>query len=291
MDNAAIFLSQNNLAEFNVANTNVRQDTVDAQNPNQEVDTEDVTTPETDSIEFSRESISLARLNADPVVEEAFLAENEATAALLMQPEVLEAVSNNTGEPEVSEDTSETGDTVSPFSADNFTSGLTTGITGAITTSEPATILTQETTTVATATSINLNPEDVNTDQEPTGESIRESLQSAAEADASQSVASPFSNLGQAATANAPANIPEAVEIEEAESIAEENPNLLDIQGNQLSQTNAVLNTPNRLAPPTAAEANAPPDAPRNEEPILLQNVGTQIAQSIPPSSIISLLG
>jgi hypothetical protein len=56
--------------------------------------------------------------------------------------------------------------------------------------------------------------------------------------------------------------------------------------------TNAVLNRANGTTPAAPADVTeVSPQTPRSEEQVLLQNVGTQLAQTVPPANIISVLG
>jgi archaellum component FlaD/FlaE len=98
-----------------------------------------------------------------------------------------------------------------------------------------------------------------------------------------------------AAAAQAPVNNEierEPVEVEEPET-TEEMINPVEEQTDRFSQPgNTVVNNVSGLAQPVSApEENQAPQALRNEEQIQLQNVGTQLAQIVPPSSIISVLG
>jgi hypothetical protein len=75
-------------------------------------------------------------------------------------------------------------------------------------------------------------------------------------------------------------------------NLNEENPDLLEVQANQLARSNAVLNTLNGFTPEAPnPEAATAPENPRNQQNIILQNVGSQMAQAIPPPNIISLIG
>jgi hypothetical protein len=92
MDSAAIFNMQNSLADYNNVLENLNNPNFTAtsninENPNPE---ETTVNPDEDTIEFSRESLQLARIDTQPVVEEVFLAETERTPDLLLEPEVIE---------------------------------------------------------------------------------------------------------------------------------------------------------------------------------------------------------
>jgi hypothetical protein len=73
-------------------------------------------------------------------------------------------------------------------------------------------------------------------------------------------------------------------------------PTPLEVQSQEIERINEIFN--NRNANSTANGNNnqeikneISPDAPRNEQPIQLQNVGSQLAQVIPPASIVSVIG
>ncbi|MCP4215539.1 MAG: hypothetical protein GY765_12875 [bacterium] len=93
---------------------------------------------------------------------------------------------------------------------------------------------------------------------------------------------------------------PEATGTIEEEPVTEEDeenpnaPNPLEAVTNPQAEANAVLNNANGLAPeaaPTNSEVNTAPETPENEEQVLLQNVGAQLAQTVPAPNIISVLG
>lgn len=66
----------------------------------------------------------------------------------------------------------------------------------------------------------------------------------------------------------------------------------LEEQANRLTQINNALNTTNGLTVTvTNPEINTPDEVARNEQQILLQQVGSQLAQVIPPASIFSVVG
>jgi len=66
----------------------------------------------------------------------------------------------------------------------------------------------------------------------------------------------------------------------------------LEEQANRLARINNALNTAYGLTVGTInPEAETPGEVARNEQQILLQQVGSQLAQVIPPASIISVVG
>jgi hypothetical protein len=80
---------------------------------------------------------------------------------------------------------------------------------------------------------------------------------------------------------------------EDKDDYNRENPVSLEVQSAEAAaRSNVVINNNNGItqAAPTPA-ADIAPENPRNQQNIVLQNVGTQIAQTVPPSSIISVLG
>lgn len=80
--------------------------------------------------------------------------------------------------------------------------------------------------------------------------------------------------------------------LEEAENMPEETAVPLEVQANRLSQLDAALNNANTFTEGAAVtNTEGAPEAQRNEQQALLQNVGSQLAQVIPPSSILSVIG
>lgn len=78
-----------------------------------------------------------------------------------------------------------------------------------------------------------------------------------------------------------------------AEEAVAEAPAPIEEQAEDLTRLNEVLNNVNGLAgtaPVTGTEQGAAENV-QNEQQVLLQNVGTQLAQAVPPPSIISVLG
>ncbi len=242
---------------------------------------------QTDSVELSEESINLSRLNGNMSLEELFNQE-EATLAEPLQADPT-AIEN---------DLFATDTAGFPVTTDEIGVESTVGLTASQI--ESPVVNTQENVTTPTDTGT------------PT-------------------VTGPLQEEGNRATGaetfiapenvpiESPGNVPEAAslatsgirtteigadsinrETEQGASIREErndlnreNPVSLEVQAQEAAaRSNAVINNTNGItqAAPTPAADIAPED-PRNQENIVLQNVGSQLAQTVPPSSIISVLG
>ena len=77
-------------------------------------------------------------------------------------------------------------------------------------------------------------------------------------------------------------------------AIPEETTTPLETQADELARSNEALSRTNQfVVGPTPANesSDVSPETPRNEQQVLLQNVGSQLAQVIPPASVISVLG
>jgi hypothetical protein len=72
-----------------------------------------------------------------------------------------------------------------------------------------------------------------------------------------------------------------------------ENENNLESQAHRVTEINNIRDRANgtQEAPAQPFDVSGPQQATPNQEQILLQNVGTQLAQTVPPASIISVLG
>lgn len=100
-------------------------------------------------------------------------------------------------------------------------------------------------------------------------------------------------NVTPQPTEGAGVNTTEPVPIPETENVTEETPDPLEEQANQLTRINNIFNnnTNGLVVGPANAETNPTEEAARNQQQILLQNVGSQLAQVIPPASVISVIG
>jgi hypothetical protein len=94
-------------------------------------------------------------------------------------------------------------------------------------------------------------------------------------------------------TEGAVVNTAEPVPAPETENVTAETPAPLEEQANQLTRINNIVNnnTNGLVVGPANAETNPTEEAARNQQQILLQNVGSQLAQVIPPASVISVIG
>jgi hypothetical protein len=242
---------------------------------------------ETDSVELSEESINLSRLNGTLSFNEMFKFDNETQAESLQEgPTAIgsELFATNTGGFTVTTDEigieSTVGLTASQIvdPAVNNQENVTNPINaGTETVSGPL----QEEGIRATGAETFLAPESVPIESP---ESVAEAPVTAASASTQAEIEadSIYRETGQGAT-NREENI----------DLNRENPVSLEVQAADAStRTNAVINNANGItqAAPTPA-ADIAPENPRNQQNIVLQNVGSQIAQTVPPSSIISVLG
>lgn len=266
MDNGAILNTNGN--EFN-AFDNLR---VPEENPGQEAvnprirPAEDNTGTqiENDLLELSEESIDLARLEEPRFIEETIL--EPANTDLLNEvgrgaetTGLLGANLENTGNVEEVE-----------------TTVLATENEAVITAA------TTNTTDITTETEVITEPEET--------AAVTEALET--EAAAAAPTAPENIAAEEAAAAAGPTAIITETEPPETEPIPEETAVPIEEQANRLAQTNNALNTANGLTAGAAnPEAETPGEAARNEQQILLQNVGSQLAQVIPPASVFSVVG
>jgi hypothetical protein len=267
MDNGAILNTNGN--EFNgfdnlrVSEENLRQETVNPRIRPAEDNTG--TQIETDLLELSEESIDLARLEDPRFTEEAIL------------------------EPANTDLLQEIG-----------TGAETTGLVGANLENTgnveevETTVLANENEAVITATATNTT--DITTETELITEPEETAaVTEALEAEAAAAAPTAPENIAAeetAAAAGPAAIIAETEPTPETEPIPEETAVPIEEQANRLARVNNALNTANGLTVgATNQEAETPGEAARNEQQILLQNVGSQLAQVIPPASVFSVVG
>jgi hypothetical protein len=270
---------------FRTPNNNLAIDNIDPQQQDQEY--------ETDSVELSEESINLSRQNGNVPLEELLNYENQPLAeSLQANPTAIET------------DLFATDTEGFPVTTDEFGIGSTVGLTAsqidnpdvnneeavAPPNNAGASIVTgplQEEGIRATGAETFIAPENVpieSQDREEEAASIVAAEVTAAEVTANEINAdSIIRETEQGASIR-----------EENNALNRDNPESLEDKAAQdaSARTNAVINNANGItqAAPTPAADIAPED-PRNQENIVLQNVGSQLAQTVPPSSIISVLG
>lgn len=275
MDNAVILGTNGN--DFNAIET-LRRDAINANenangtgNDNGNVNNTTLQNRETDSVELSEESVILSGLNAgNQMVEEADL--------------LTRAVEDTSLETEAANRIPPTGET----NPENFIVNTNPGYAETLVTGNEA----------GSETEIN-NPT-VATGITAAEETVTGPVEMVQTAAAEEEV-----NL----TIERPENIPVVTRTEEftagltvepreteplqgAENMPEEPAVPLEVQANRLSQLNAALSNFNTFTEGAAvSNTEGVPEAQRNEQQTLLQNVGSQLAQIIPPSSILSVVG
>jgi hypothetical protein len=307
MDNAAIFLTQSNLNEFNAIGTNARPESIEPITPDREstpdrqLETEAI--PAADSVELSQESLTLSRLESEPFVEETLLTEADVSAELLANPEGQETVAatapeiiiENTPnleltdltaepEPEPETETIPVSDAERELEAQSI----------AATTPGEVDVPTAASISPAPGQVGGPGPTPVTGDEFVFTRQDQSPLLEPAETETPEPAAEPAApeTVVETETEAGPPPETEAGAVEEIETSPAETPGTLEFETEQLAQVNAILNNATGLAPAAAAaEIDIAPESPRNEQQTLLQNVGSQMAQAIPPSSIISLLG
>jgi hypothetical protein len=100
-------------------------------------------------------------------------------------------------------------------------------------------------------------------------------------------------NVTAQTTEGAVENTAEPVPAPETENLEAETPAPLEEQANQVAQINNILNnnTNQLVVGPVNTETNPTEETSLNQQQILLQNIGSQLAQVIPPASVISVVG
>jgi hypothetical protein len=267
MDNGAILNTNGN--EFNTLDNlrfpdeNTRQEAVNPRTRPAEDNTG--TQIETDLVELSEESVDLARFEEPRFIEETIL--EPANTDLLTE------VGTGTG---------------------------AAGLAGTDLEEIETTVLANENELEITANTINANPintTEVTTEAELITEPEAEETAAVTEALEAEAAAAAPTAPGNIAAEEAAAAGPAAIIAEtepppETEPIPEETAVPIEEQANRLAQVNNALNTANGLTVgATNPEAETPGEAARNEQQILLQNVGSQLAQVIPPASVFSVVG
>jgi hypothetical protein len=268
MDNAVILGTNGD--DLNAIET-LRRDAINAnENENGNENNTALQTGETDSVELSEESVILSGLNTDNLtlgqlsdpltraVEDTSL-ETETANRI---PEAAEANPENTiinVNPELTETLAAANEpeTGTEINVPAGTTGITAAeeiVTGAVETLEAA----EEEANITTE-----RPENV-----------------------------PFTSRTEETAAGLVEETRETEPLEEAENLPEETAVPLEVQANRLSQLNAALNNANTFTEGAAVtNTEGAPEAQQNEQQTLLQNVGSQLAQVIPPSSILSVVG
>ncbi|MCP5103175.1 MAG: hypothetical protein GY950_07350 [bacterium] len=255
MDNSAILTANgngfNNIEALRNSNENARQEPV---NTGDRDGSTGATGAETDVLELSRESVDFALEAGNTILPAEIEVEPE--------PRNVETTLLETAE-------SNQTTIIGPATATNLEDNLTNETTANVAVTAPA----------AAA------------ENEP--EVAVEALETeAAEAALNAPVNTAAQTVENVANVERPVTT-ETVPAGEPETVPEEPPvRTLEEQANELSQINNILNTTNGLTVgPAEIEPNSAEDTSRNQQQILLQNVGSQLAQVIPPASVISVLG
>lgn len=271
MDNGAILnTNSNELNTFDnlrASDENLRQE---AANPRvRPAESTPGTQSQNDLVELSRESINLARLEENADLTSNRLAEPRFVEETLLEPA-------NT-------------DLLTELGTGTETTGLvganlenTTNVDGI-----EATALANENVAEITANTTNTNNEsteaEVMTEREETA-AVGEAL----ETEAAAAAPTAPDNIVVEAGAGPTTIIGETEPRPEPEETAIP----LEEQANRLTQNTNILTATNGLTGgATTPESETPDEAARNEQQILLQNVGSQLAQVLPPASVFSVVG
>jgi hypothetical protein len=268
MDNAVI--SGSNVNDFNAVET-LRRDAINA-NENEKANENNpaIQYGDTDSVELSEESVILSGLNADNL-----------TSGGLTEPltRAVEDTSLETGTANRIPNTVEEN-------PENTIINTNTELTGALATgNEPGT---------ETETNVPIGTTGITAAEENVTRAV-ETVE-AAEEEANMTTERPDDVLYAARTEETAAGLAaEAAQREplaETENMTEENAVPMEVQANRLSQLNAALNNAYTFTEGAAvSNTEGASEAQRNEQQTLLQNVGSQLAQVVPPSSILSVVG
>ncbi len=269
MDNGAILNTNGN--EFNafdnlrIADENTRQDVADPRT--RPADETPGTQSQNDLVELSRESVDLARLEEPRFVEDTLL--EPANTDLLTE------IGTGTGATEPTGTSLENTTNIENIEAVALADENEVEIT-------VNTANTTNTTTVSTETELVTEPEET--------AAVTEALESEA---AAAAPTAPENIAAETAAAAGPAAIiAETEPTPEPEPVPEETAVSFEEQANRVAQSNNALNAANGLTVGAVnPEAETPGEAARNEQQILLQNVGSQLAQVIPPASVFSVVG
>jgi hypothetical protein len=267
MDNGAILNTNGNelntFENLRTSNENIRQQ---AANPRTRPANETPGTQnQNDLVELSRESIDLAGL-----VENADLA-----AARLAEPRYVEET------------------LLEPANTDLLTGGGSgteiNGLAGA-NPENPTNVAEIETRVLAVENETAITANATNTINTATEAEVTTELEAAAATPATPTT--PENIAAETATAaGPPATITETEPPPETQPVQGETAVALEEQASRLTQINNALNTTNGLTVTASnPETNTPDEVARNERQILLQQVGSQLAQVIPPASVFSVV-
>jgi hypothetical protein len=234
-----------------------------------------------DVVELSDESLQLARL------------ENNEGIGGTVEQEITAAAANNldTGNQLPTDETGAIQENLNNPAAPEATNLAQNPVTDV---NAPATLTTEEPLTVRPIEAVSQGPgggtEAVET---PTQNAANTS--GAPEAATTGTAATPAAGGAEGGTAGTVSGNENTEEIETETGAGEEELNLeapAPPEGTENPGTNAVLNSANGTTPAAPADVTEiEPQTPRSEEQVLLQNVGTQLAQVVPPANIISVLG
>lgn len=265
MDNGAILNTNGN--EFNTfenlrtSNENIRQQAI---NPRIRPENEAPGTQnQNDLVELSRESINLAGIEENADLAAARLTEPRYVEETLLEPANTDLLTGVGSQTEIN------------------------GLVGA--NPENATNVAEiETRVLANENEVEITANTTNTINTATEAEILTELEAAA-----APPTAPGNIAAEAAAAAGPAAIiAETEPPPETEPIPAETAVPLEEQANRLAQINNALSTANGLtAGAINPEAETPGEVARNEQQILLQQVGSQLAQVIPPASVFSVVG